>query len=343
VKTLREIRARGAFREPQFMELGLAHVPFDGLAGHDCVEQPIIDAVRAGSSAAIVGARGGGKSSALAWVCRQLPEDHVAIRVPVVGMDDPSDPAVLGSVALGAALEAARAQKVDVGTGEEEVIERARADDVTRRPSRATAAGKIGGGPIPAEVAAQLQSLDIEYSRGKQPVDRLYGLDRLLGIFTYHGRVPVMVIEDTEAALGAGVDDAARDRFFANSLKLLIREIETPTIIAVQEHFTALDSYAELRPFLFETTIPILASEAVSALRAIVAHRLEFFDIADGVDELIDDQAWPALKALYDETNGSIRHVFAALEVAAAAAIDNGAPRLEVGYVRLGVEDWRHR
>ena len=106
-------------------------------------------------------------------------------------MDDPSDPAVLGSVALGAALEAARANEVDVSGREQEVIERARADDMTRRPGRASAGAKIGGGPIPAEVSAQLRSLEIEYSRGNQPIDRLYGLDRLLGIFTHHGRVPV--------------------------------------------------------------------------------------------------------------------------------------------------------
>ncbi len=202
------------------------------------------------------------------------------------------------------------------------------------------AGGKIGGGPVPAEVSAQLESLEIEYSRGDQPVDRLYGLDRLLGIFTYHGRVPVMVIEDTEAALGAGTDDDARDRFFANSLKLLVREVETPTIIAVQEHFTTLDAYAQLRPHVFEATIPRLV-QPQSALRTILEHRLEIFAIGQRADELIAGEAWPVLAELYDETNGSIRHVFAALEVAAAAAVDTHASRLEVGHVRLGVEDWR--
>ena len=151
MSALRDIRARGAFREPQFVDLGLAHVPFDMLTGENAVEGPMLEAVRAGSSAAIVGARGSGKSSVLAWLCRQLPDDHVAIRVPVVGMDDPSDPAVLGSVALGAALEAARANEVDVSRDQREAIESARADDFTRRPSRTSGAGKLGGGPVPIE------------------------------------------------------------------------------------------------------------------------------------------------------------------------------------------------
>jgi hypothetical protein len=343
VSVLRNIRAEGAFREPQFVDLGLAHVPFDTLTCEDGVERPMLDAVCAGSSAAIIGARGGGKSSVLAWVCRQLPDDHVAIRVPVVGMDDPSDPAVLGSVALGAALEAARASEVDVSGDQREALESARADDVTRRPERASGGGKLGGGPVPVEVSAQLESLEIEYSRGIQPADRLHGLDRLLGIFNHHGRVPVLVLEDTEAALGAGVDDATRDRFFTNSLKLLVREIETPTIIAVQDHFTALDAYAELRPNLFEARIPSLAARTVDGLRAILARRLEFFGIDARVEDLIAEEALPALAALYDEKGGSIRHVLAALEVAAAAAIDSDAIRLEAGHVRLGIEDWRDR
>jgi len=343
VSALEDIRASGAFREPQFVDLGVAHVPFDTLVGQPCVEGPILDAIRAGSGAVIVGARGGGKSSVLAWVCRQLPEDHVAIRVPVVGMDDPSDPAVFASVALGAALEAARVNDVAMSEGEQEVIERARADDVLRRPRRASPSGKIGGGPVPAEISAQLQSLQVEYSRGSQPADRLYGLDRLLGIFTYHRRVPVMVVEDTEAALGADATDDDRERFFANSLRLLVREVETPTIIAVQEHFTALDGYSQLRRSLFEARIPTLAPQTVNALRTIIAYRLAIFEIDATLDALIADEAWPALAALYDETHGSIRHVVAALELAAAAAIDNQASRLEMGHVRLGVEDWRDR
>jgi hypothetical protein len=303
----------------------------------------MLDAVAAGSSAAVTGVRGGGKSSVLAWLCRQLPEDHVAIRVPVVGMDDPSDPAVLGSVALGAALEAARSQEVGMSGPEAEVVERSRADELVRRPGRASAGAKIGGGAVPAEVSAQLESLAIEYSRGRQPIDRLFGLDRLVGIFSYHDRVPVLVIEDTEAALGTGVDDVARDRFFTNSLKLIIREVETPTILALQASFTELDAYAQLRPYLFEAGIPRLSAPIVDGLRTILAHRLQVFEIDTGVEDLVAEDALAALATMYDETNGSIRHVFAALEVAAAAAIDNSAHRLEIGHVRLGVEDWRDR
>jgi ABC-type transport system involved in cytochrome bd biosynthesis fused ATPase/permease subunit len=92
VTVLGEIRARGTFREPPFVDLGIEHVPFDELTDQPVVEQPLLEAVRAGSSGAVIGVRGGGKSSVLAWLCRNLPADHIPIRVPLVGMDDPSDP-----------------------------------------------------------------------------------------------------------------------------------------------------------------------------------------------------------------------------------------------------------
>lgn len=339
---LRDVRVSGTFREPQFADLGLEHVPFDELTGTDAVERPLLDGIRAGGSAAVTGARGGGKSSVLAWVCRNLPGDHIPIRVPVVGMDDPSDPSVLGSVALGAALEAAR-DHVDLEADQRARLENARSDGMTRRPAGPRLGGKLGGGPVPAEMSADLSSLETEYGRGAQPVDRLYGFDRLLGIFTHHGLIPVFVLEDTEAALGAGIDDQTRDRFFTKSLKLLIRETDTPTVVAVQSQYTELAAYAELRPYVLEVAVPILDDRVEESLKAILARRLDFFDIRATVDELVVPEALPVLAEFYAEKGGSIRHVLAALDVAAATAVDNGDTRLELGHVRLGIEDWRDR
>jgi hypothetical protein len=343
VSVLREIRARGTFREPTFADLGVEHVPFDELTGSQQVEGALLDAVAAGSSAAVVGVRGGGKSSVLAWLCRHLPDDHIPIRVPVVGMDDPSDPAVLGSVALGAALDATRGDAVDLRAAQRATLERARADEVTTQGSGRKVAGKLGGGPVPAEVSAELGSLEAEYARAAQPFDRLYGFDRLLGVFAYHGLTPVFVLEDTEAALGAGADDVARDRFFTASLRLLVREVDSPTLFAVQDHFTTLAAYTELRPAVLEVTVPRLHDGVEDALRAILVRRLAGFDLEHGLDSVLSPAALPALAAFYAEKEGSIRHVLAALDVATTAALDSGDERLELGHVRLGIEDWRTR
>lgn len=343
MSVLREIRAQGTFREPAFVDLGVEHVPFDQLTGAANVERPLLDAVTAGSSASVVGVRGGGKSSVLAWLCRNLPPDHIPIRVPVVGMDDPSDPAVLGSVALGAALEAARSDEVNLQPPQRATLERARADELTTQGGARKVAGRLGGGPVPAEVSAELGSLEGEYARGTQPVDRLYGFDRLLGIFAYHGLTPIFVLEDTEAALGADADDITRERFFTRSMRLLVREVDTPTVFAVQEHFVALGAYTELRPAVLEVTVPRLQDGVADALRSILAHRLAPFELHDGIDSVLCSAALPALADFYTEKEGNIRHVLAALDVATTAALDSGDERLELGHVRLGIEDWRTR
>jgi hypothetical protein len=251
------------------------------------------------------------------------------------------DPAVLGSVALGAALEAARTDDVDLEGHQTARVEHARADDVTTRPRGSRAAGRLGGGPVPAEVTAELGSLEAEYARGAQPIDRLHGFDRLLGIFAHHGLIPVFVLEDTEAALGSGADEDTRDRFFTRSLMLIVREVDTPTVVAVQTRYTELAAYTELRPHLLEVAVPVLADRVQDSLAAILARRLEFFELEARVDEVLAPEAMPVLAQFYADKQGSIRHVLAALDVAAAAAVDNGDSRLELGHVR--VEDWQDR
>lgn len=343
MSALAEVRALGVFREPPFALLSAEHVPFDTLTRDGSVERPLREAVVSGSSAAVTGPRGGGKSSVLAWLCAELPDDHIPIRVPVVGMNDPSDRAVMGSVALAAALEAALAGDVDLSDRERGALERSRSDELTAQAGGRKAGAKLGGGPIPAEVSTELESLRGEYTRAAQPVDRLFGFERLLGIFNHHGLTPVFVLEDTEAAVGVGVDEVTRDRFFTVALKMLVREIDTPVVIAVQEHFVELPAYTELRPYLLEVAIPVLTEGISDALHAILRQRLKSLTPPADPEAVVVPDALPQLAALYGETGGSIRHVLAALDVAATAALDSGADRIELGHIRRGIEDWRGR
>ena len=80
-----------------------------------------------------------------------------------------------------------------------------------------------------------------------------------------------------------------------------------------------------------------------ASLTAILSRRLEFFGIDAAVEETVAPEAIPALAAFYAEKSGSIRHVLAALDAATATAVENGDVRLELGHVRLGIEDWRDR
>jgi hypothetical protein len=340
---LRRIRATGAFRAPQFVDLGSEHVPFDTMTARTSVEAPMLEAVEAGTSAAVTGIPGAGKSSVLAWLCGQLPETHLPIRVPVVGVEDPSDASVFTSVVLVSALHAAQEHQIDLADHQRAVIEDGRADEsVTRRTGRRRS-GRLGGGPIPAELALELAALDTEHRTTRQPIDRLHVLERLLGIFESHARTPVFVVEDTEAALGAGVSDTTRDRFFSTSLGLLVREIEAPTLLAVQAQYRAVDAYRRLSTSLLEVAIPLLPAPVVDQLSMILARRLEYHAIDAVLDDVIDADAMSLLAEWYGERDGSLRHVLAALEIAVAAALDSGTERLGVRHVRLGIEEWRDR
>jgi hypothetical protein len=91
-----------------------------------------------------------GKSSLIAYVCSRLPETYVAFRLPVTGADDPTSVSVMASMALGIALRA-----IELEEQQRPALEFARAESaVTERGEPRVTSGKLGGGPVPAEVNA---------------------------------------------------------------------------------------------------------------------------------------------------------------------------------------------
>src|SRR3954470_14934500 len=130
-----------------FKDLAADHVPFDDLTGSAKYETAVLKSVEtAPSCIAIHGPVGSGKSSLIAYVCQQLPETHVALRVPVTGADDPTSVSVVAAAALSQALN-----DIELEEYQQEALERARADTVDRdaMPS-ASVGGTLGGGAIPA-------------------------------------------------------------------------------------------------------------------------------------------------------------------------------------------------
>jgi hypothetical protein len=124
---------------------------------------------------------------------------------------------------------------------------------------------------------------------------------------------------------------------------MLVREVDSPTVVAVQEHFVELEAYAEIRPLVLEVRVPLLDGRAENGSGAILDHRLRSYELEGGLRDVLSLDALPELAAFYNESQGNIRQVLAALDVATAAAIDSGHERLELSHVRLGIEDWRSR
>lgn len=110
----------------KFAYLASDHVPMDVLTGKPNYESKILRAVVSEPiCAAVIGPVGAGKSSLIADVCRQLPDTHVALRVPVVGVDDPTSTSQMAAMTLSTALGA-----VALEDYQRTALEGARADRV---------------------------------------------------------------------------------------------------------------------------------------------------------------------------------------------------------------------
>jgi hypothetical protein len=332
-------RERAFLPRRQFAQLAHDHVAFDALLGRDRYEAVALRSVVADPlCVSIVGPVGGGKSSLIAYVCQRLPETHVALRVPVTGADDPTSVSVVAALALSQAISA-----IEMEQYQRDALERARADTVTvdSGPGKALG-GRLGGGPIPAEVHAEVATLREQLARNQLAGDRLSGLDRLITLLVARGLQPVFVLEDTEAAVGGGERTEVVEAFFGGPVRAFMNELEAPCLLAVQDGIATSPTFNELAPHMQIIEVPSFEDPQVgTALGKIVAHRLSQFDISVAVQELVGDEALELLVSFYEETGRSLRHVLAALQSASEYANDTGAAQIGAGHVRAATSDWR--
>jgi hypothetical protein len=322
----------------QFAQLAHDHVAFDQLVGRPVFETAALRTVTGDTACvAVRGPVGAGKSSLIAAVCARLPEHHIALRVPVAGADDPTSVSVLAALTLSTALSA-----IDLERYEREALDRARADSSTESRTPANIGGKLGGGPIPAELHAELGTLTEELQTNRLAGERLAGLDRLVTTLLARGLAPIFVLEDTEAAVGGRDRRAVIDAFFAGPIAAFMREVGAASLIAVQDELADSPEFRRLAPSMQLIDVPPFDdAHAVEALKAIAAHRLAQHDPALDADTILGADALEVLVAFYDETNRNLRLTLAALQSSLEHAADIRAERVRAGHVRLGTQEWR--
>jgi hypothetical protein len=319
------------------------HVPFDRLQSREQYEQRLIQDVASDSGVpvAVIAPRGGGKSGLIAFACANLAPEYVALRIPIVAAGDPTDLREIAAITLTEALKA-----FDMEQHQAEALQDARADERTREHAPAGAAGrlgvKIGGGPIPAELNAELETLREQATTNVLAVDRLDGVDRLLSILVAGGRKPVFVLEDTEAAVGAG-DLAQLDRFLDGPVRAYIDEVDAPLILAIQDDLAERSAVfpemsASLRPIEIDRLV-----DPDRGMREIVARRLEIDDVAANLDQIFRDDAFPLMTAFYDETSRDFRRTLAMIQTAVESAMDMGADLVTASHVLEASNEWRSR
>ena len=324
-----------------FAQLAVDHVSFDGLLGGNQVEARALARILSDETVVgVIGPRGAGKSSLIAHVCAQLPGTHTALRVPVTGADDPTDVSAIAAVALSQALS-----DLDLERHQREALERARADERTaERTPAGVRGGTIGGGPIPAELNAELATLRQEIATNPLAVDRLAGLERLITILVARELEPVFVLEDTEAAIGGAEDTKVAEGFLSGPLHAFVHEVRAPLLIAIQDVFTDLPAFAELAPGMALVEIPTLdRPRGRQALTAIIVNRLEQHELSSDARDLIGADGLDLLVGFYEEAGRNLRFTLAALQSGVEYAAEMRAECVGTGHVRAAISDWRSR
>lgn len=341
VELLATLAVNSAFRpRHHFSQLAHDHVPFDYLTGESRFEAPALAAVTNDIAVVgVIGPRGGGKSSLIAQVCAELPDSHVALRVPVTGADDPTDVSVVAAVALAQALN-----DLELEQYQREALEKARADTRTSERVPASFGGTLGGGPVPAEVRAELATLREQVESNPLAVDRLMGLERLSTILVARGLQPVYVLEDTEAAIGGEDRPDTANAFFDGPVRAFVTEVEAPALIAIQNVFTTTSAFPNLAASMTLIDIPTFGDDdAREAFTAIVENRLAQQEVDAKAEDLLDADALENLIAFYVQAARNLRFTLAALQAAVEYAAEGRAERIGAGHVRAAATDWRDR
>jgi hypothetical protein len=319
----------------KYPQLADEHVPFDQLTAKTSYEARAIGALENDRDVGILGPRGGGKSSLIAYVSGQLGDEYLVLRVPVTGADDPTKTANVTAVALNAAL-----RTIDLDRRERGVLEQARADQATRERTSGAGGGSIGGGPLPFELHRELRTLSEQLANNQLADERLAGLDRLISILHNRDLRPVFVLEDTEAAIGGSDHPELTAGFLNGPVRAFTQELQAPCIIAVQDAFKSSPEYRELVATVQDVTLPILTE---ASLATIIEHRLRREAIDAAATELVSTRAFSMLIGFYGESENSLRFTLSALQTAVGHAAEMVAERVEEGHMRAAVNEWKQQ
>jgi hypothetical protein len=339
---IEKIATQGVFQPRRnFIHLAQDHVPFDDLVGEEAYESTALSRATEGTGmVGVVGPRGAGKSSLIAYVCSQLPETHVALRIPVTGADDPTSVSVVAAVALSQALD-----DLDLEQYQREALERPRADETARETQPGgLRGGTLGGGPVPGAVHAELATLREQVTTNRLASERLGGLDRLITILVARRLNPVFVLEDTEAAIGGADSAKVADAFLRGPVQAFANELDAVTLIAMQDVFKESPEFAQLTATMSLIEIPRLDTDrSRTALAAIMENRLNQHELESRPEQVVGDDAFELLLGFYDETDRNLRFSLAALQSAAEYANDMRAECIRGGHMRAATSDWRDR
>jgi hypothetical protein len=271
----------------------------------------------------------------IAAAAQRLSDAFTCLRIPVAAVGD-----VAGSpVALGQHIlrEAVQQAELALAAHQKRGLIEAAADKLTRRQPSQGLAGRLRVGipGLSTELAGDLKQSGLDHEELVNATGVVQGLDRLVSVFTARRREPVLIFEDTDAWLsrtdGGQTADAA-NRFFADSLGVLVRDVDIRIVIATHTGYIKLDGYRSIR-LLTEVEIPPL-DKPKDAITRILQKRIDVTAVSAAVAEVFTDEGLGRLVAEYDHSHHSIRHVLNVCDTALEQTASTYPDRLTEDHLR---------
>lgn len=319
---LEQLAREGAFRPAlRLDELAAVHIPFRELGFDAQPERMIAEGIAQHTGITLlVGERGNGKSSVLAYVADRLAgtasEDgrrYLPLFVPVATRgEDAAKLETFGAMAIGSLL----AGFEDLSDEQEQAFRAVTAEAISREaPSRtfnASVAAKVFGAGIEGGVASKGEVITVVTS-GTAP-DDFGGLTTLAHTLRGRDRELVLIVEDTDGwTLQDGDEGRTLARAFFGRVLAPLATADVSVVIAVQTHWTTeVDEFAAVNERAVKrVTLPTFddVERAEATVRRVIGGRIEWkLGGARNAAEVVTDAAVTALAEHLRQT-GSIRSV----------------------------------
>jgi hypothetical protein len=319
---LEQLARAGAFRPAlRLDELAAVHIPFRELGFDAEPERMVAEGIAQHTGITLlVGERGNGKSSVLAYVADRLAgarsdsgRRYLPLLVPVAARGaDAASLATFGAMAIGSLL----AGFDDLSDEQEQAFRAATAEAISREaPNRtfnASAAAKVFGAGVEGGVESKGEVITVVTSGA--PPDEFGGLTTLGHTLRGRDRELVVMIEDTDGwTLQDGDDGRTLARDFFGRVLAPLATADVSVVVAVQTHWTTeVDEFAALNERAVKrVTLPTFddPERAVTTVRRVLGRRIEWqLGGARNAADAVTDAAVQAL-AEHLRLTGSIRSV----------------------------------
>ena len=310
IVTLDDARAFEATH--RFEDLAVFHVEFDQFTPTRGAEAVLRRMASTGGRVAVIGPSGSGKSSLMTHVlgpfAEGLPEGLIPLRIPVGGEADetvseriPFIRHVIGTLLHLASPEALTEHQ---RRGIEEKLAglpRKAGREVTRKYSLGTPLW-LANAQFAREVKTAAQAVPRELSTA----GALHELQRVVELFRTHGTEPFLVFDDSDAWLRIAGEDSTplANAFFAENVDMLARETDCGFVVAVQNQYTSLDSYREVRAqFSTQIGLPPDELETALAITAVLTRRIRLAGVGSELGAIFGQEALDLLIARFEQTH----------------------------------------